>query len=127
MLTATIFRSSSEEVLDSGLLLVCVVSAPDGSSPRVYGQVLAPGHRLKLYHSKNLDLISGCSPSFYRLLLEGLMKLSTPAGGFVELSAAAPEYSGDGLAEPMIYFLLVGVSPRVASGGAIHATGSQSR
>ena len=32
-------------------LIGCAASAPDGSSPGVYGQVLARGHRLKLYHS----------------------------------------------------------------------------
>ena len=49
-------------------------SAPDGSSPRVYGQVLAFGHRLKLYYSMKNLTISWCNPSFYRLLLEDLMK-----------------------------------------------------
>ena len=98
-------------------------------------------------------------------MLTATVFLSSPEE-VLDLSAAAPEYSGDGLAEPMIYFLLVdadeflplsaaapeylgvltvtvflssseevldsgllfvGVSPRVCSGGAIRATGSQSQ
>jgi len=74
-----------------------------------------------------LDLNSGRSPSFYRLLLEDLMKLSTPAGGFVELSAAAPEYSAALFRRRARraddFFACVGVSPRVF-GCAIRTTGS---
>ena len=39
----------------------CANSAPDGSSPRVYGRVLATVRRLKLYYSKILMLMSTSS------------------------------------------------------------------
>ena len=43
----------------------CATSAPDGSSPRVYGPVFAPRHRLKLYYSmKNLTIFLGAAPLF---------------------------------------------------------------
>jgi hypothetical protein len=46
-------------------LIERVNNALDKSSPRAYGQVLAPGHRLKLYYSiTNLTIFLGATPLF---------------------------------------------------------------
>ena len=51
--------------VESKLLFVGARSAPDGSSPRVYGRVLAAAHRLKLYYSKILMLMLTPSGLFF--------------------------------------------------------------